>query len=369
MKKLLLISILFVLCGAVFSSPAHAQATPYPNQCIGDTTTGTTINTLTKLTTAGNCIVMATTDVNPGAFVGIITAGAGKGGTQQLCFTGICPLAVDGTATAGDCVIESVTSGGSGHDTGATVCNENAIGRVVNVGNAGAGSGTAFVFVFTTVPGVGVSDYSPKAYVAGAGTAQAQTATYSPAVPALVAGLAVCWLPTAANTTSGPTLAVNGLTAKSITKLGTSALVANDITTTAIACAIYDGTQFQLQNPQTSVSGVCVPSSFTAQTDGATVTWAIGSLPCVNASLTFTVHSGSRALNITGPVNGGSYVLWIKQDGTGGEGLTLGTGCTWKVNGGGAGAITPSVAANAIDVLAFTYDGTNCYANFAKNFN
>ena len=110
-------------------------------------------------------------------------------------------------------------------------------------------------------------------------------------------------------------------------------------------------------------------STFGAQTDAATVTWAIGSSPCGNASLTFTVHSGSRTLNITGPVNGGSYVLWLKQDATGGEGLTLGTGCTWKVSNGGAGAITPSVAANAIDVLAFTYDGTNCYANFNKNFN
>jgi fibronectin-binding autotransporter adhesin len=108
--------------------------------------------------------------------------------------------------------------------------------------------------------------------------------------------------------------------------------------------------------------------TFNALTDGATVTWAIGSAPYQNKSLTFTVHSGSRTLNITGPLNGGQYVLWIKQDGTGGEGLTLGTGCTWKVSGAGAGAVTPSTGANAIDVLAFTYDGTNCYANFNKNF-
>ena len=109
--------------------------------------------------------------------------------------------------------------------------------------------------------------------------------------------------------------------------------------------------------------------AFTAQTDGATVTWAIGSALVANASLTFTVHSGSRTLNITNPVNGGSYVLWIKQDATGGEGLTLGTGCTWKVSGGGAGTVTPSAGAGAVDILAFTYDGTNCYANFNKNFN
>lgn len=113
----------------------------------------------------------------------------------------------------------------------------------------------------------------------------------------------------------------------------------------------------------------CPTSVFTSQTDAATVTWAIGSALIANATLTFTAHSGSRALNITNPVNGGSYVIWLKQDSTGGEGLTLGTGCTWKVSGGGSGAITPSTGANAIDVLSFTYDGTNCYANFNKNFN
>jgi hypothetical protein len=109
--------------------------------------------------------------------------------------------------------------------------------------------------------------------------------------------------------------------------------------------------------------------AFTTQTDAATVTWNTASALLANASLTFTVHGGSRTLNVSNMVNGGSYVIWLKQDSTGGEGLALGTGCIWKVSGGGAGAITPSTGANAVDVLAFTYDGTNCYANFNTNFN
>ncbi len=112
----------------------------------------------------------------------------------------------------------------------------------------------------------------------------------------------------------------------------------------------------------------CAPTVFNAQADAATVTWAIANAPCANASLTFTVHSGSRTLNITNPVSGGSYVIWLKQDGTGGEGLTLGTGCVWKVIGGGAGAVSLSSSASAIDILTFTYDGTNCYANLGKNY-
>jgi hypothetical protein len=110
-------------------------------------------------------------------------------------------------------------------------------------------------------------------------------------------------------------------------------------------------------------------STFPAQTDGATVTWAIASVLNAQATLTFTAHSGSRTLNITNPVIGGNYVLKLVQDGTGGEGLTLGTGCTWKVAGGGAGAVTLTNAANALDVLTWTFDGTNCLASLLPNLN
>ncbi len=107
-------------------------------------------------------------------------------------------------------------------------------------------------------------------------------------------------------------------------------------------------------------------STYDAQTDGATITWAIGSVLNANASVTL---GGNRTLNITGPVIGGSYVLKITQDGTGSRTLALGTGCTWKVVNGGAGAITPTTTAGAIDLLIFTYDGTNCFATLSKGYN
>lgn len=110
-------------------------------------------------------------------------------------------------------------------------------------------------------------------------------------------------------------------------------------------------------------------STFDGQVDGAPVTWAIGSVLNAQATLTFTVHSGSRTLNITNPVIGGNYVLKLIQDATGGEGLTLGTGCTWKVVNGGAGAVTLTNAANALDVLTFVYDGTNCLTTLLANLN
>ncbi len=117
-------------------------------------------------------------------------------------------------------------------------------------------------------------------YATGGGTAQAQTATPTGPSPSLVAGLKVCWLPAAANTGAGPTLAYNGLTAKTITKFGTAALIASDITTTAVACAIYDSVRWQLQNPQTATASAALPwaiaynaAAYSSQASGFVLTF------------------------------------------------------------------------------------------------
>ncbi len=117
------------------------------------------------------------------------------------------------------------------------------------------------------------SDISAIKYVAGGGTANAQTATYAPAITALSAGLNACWLPTAANTSTTPTFAPNGLAAKTIVKAGGAALAGGDLTTTAIACAIYDGTNWELQNSQTTSGGSGLPTY--ATTCVLTTTWCL----------------------------------------------------------------------------------------------
>lgn len=105
---------------------------------------------------------------------------------------------------------------------------------------------------------------------------------------------------------------------------------------------------------------------FIAQTDGATITFALSNACFMNGSVTL---GGNRTLNITNPQNGGTYLLKVTQDGTGGRTLTPGTGCTWKVANGGAGAFSLSSAANAIDVITWIYDGTNCLTTIQKNWN
>jgi hypothetical protein len=90
-------------------------------------------------------------------------------------------------------------------------------------------------------------------YVDGGGTADAITATYSPAFTALTDGMTVAFGPTAANATTTPTLNINGLGAKTIVKNQGQALVAGDIAgSSAQLLAQYNATntQWELINPQ-----------------------------------------------------------------------------------------------------------------------
>jgi hypothetical protein len=406
-------------------------------------TTGTTVNTLTKLTGApSTAVITATTDTT--GVIGITTSGAGTTGSAVIQLLGSVSCVFDGATIAGDYVQISSTTVGDCHDTNSAtypaVGTGDVIGRVLSTNGAAgtyvidlfpqevattqtlsngvvattqtAGDNTTKVatdaFVTTAVNNA-IAAVNPAVAVLAATTGSNLTGTYSNGASGIGATFTIT--ATGAFTLDG--VAINTIGQRVLLKDQTSAFqngtyTATIVGTTGVSAVFtraldYDqpsdinttgaipvqsgtvnaSTSWLLTSTVNTVgtdaltyvqfsiapSNICSPGSFVAQTDAATVTWAIASKFCANASLTFTVHSGSRTLNITNPVNGGSYVIWLKQDGTGGEGLTLGTGCTWKVSSGGAGAITPSTGANAIDVLAFTYDGTNCYANFNKNFN
>ncbi len=107
---------------------------------------------------------------------------------------------------------------------------------------------------------ISASAATPPSYVADSGAVNAYVATLSPAIASYSAGLVVRFLPANANTTTNPTLNVNSVGAATITKFGTSALVANDLVTTQIAEVVYDGTDWELQNPNT-VANVVTSSS------------------------------------------------------------------------------------------------------------
>ncbi|HEV2178549.1 MAG TPA: hypothetical protein VGW33_15290 [Terriglobia bacterium] len=102
-------------------------------------TTGTTLNTLTKLTGAPTTAVIAATTDTGGA-VGITTAGAGNSGTAVITTAGQVSCLFDGATTAGDYVQISSTTAGDCHDSGSSYpTSGQVIGRGLST-NAAAGA-------------------------------------------------------------------------------------------------------------------------------------------------------------------------------------------------------------------------------------
>lgn len=94
-------------------------------------------------------------------------------------------------------------------------------------------------------------------WIASGGSADAITATYAPAITALIDGQICFFRATAANTTTTPTFAPNGLTARTIVKRGGTALVAADIPNALAECFVrYNlaNTRWELLNPAVSLS-------------------------------------------------------------------------------------------------------------------
>lgn len=100
-------------------------------------------------------------------------------------------------------------------------------------------------------------------WVIAGGTSDALTATYSPAVTALVDGMLLRVRATAANGTTTPTFSPNGLTAHTVTKKGGTALAIADVSGAGHELFLaYNlaGTRWELLNPATIIPG---PNSIT----------------------------------------------------------------------------------------------------------
>jgi hypothetical protein len=228
---------------------------------------------------------------------------------------------VTGALTSGDLVSISSPSSGlydlvdSGIALSSGQISTSSLTGVLSTSNGGTGTGSNFAAhrffgnsaTSSAAPAeflLSTNDTSVNWYGAGSGTANAQTVTLpvtSPATLSLTSGLEVHWLPSAANTTSTPTLAVNSLTAHSITKCGTAVLAPNDLTTTAIARAVYDGSNFQLQNPQAQPCGTVVPLCVGASVNipaSSTVFIAFGTSNGTEANAPMPVPVSGTALTL-----------------------------------------------------------------------
>src|SRR5271170_4138200 len=126
-------------------SAQSPSAYPYAFTVPNDTATGTTQFSTAKLTAAGAAIVMANSDTS--GYMGICVANCGKTGTAWIAYIGLVPLTIENASTALHYVTIGSTTGGNGHDTGATSYpGANAILGRVAIG-AGAG-GVAMVEIY-----------------------------------------------------------------------------------------------------------------------------------------------------------------------------------------------------------------------------
>lgn len=148
---------------------------------------------------------------------------------------------------------------------------------------------------------------------------------------------------------------------------------------TAFIPFYYDGSAWQssrmkrdptsgvlYQGTYAGASTAGIAPAFVTLTSGTTVAWTMDSAKAVqNAYLTLSTNA---ALSISGITNGMTGVLLVQQDGVGGRTIALPSPNS-KVANGGAGAVTLTGTAGAVDRLTFTYNGTNYFWNIEKNYN
>jgi hypothetical protein len=187
----------------------------------------------------------------------------------------------------------------------------------------------------------------------------------------------------AQNTNSGAvTLDIDSLGVKAVTRSGATALVAGDIIGGAMILVEYDGTRFQLLNPN-SYTNLIVTGNVTIggnATIGGTLgiaayTETITSSGTVGASATLSIALGTiltatltsaTACTFTMPTAtaGKSFLLLLKQPASGTATTATFTGVKWGTNG--APTITPTVG--KMDILSFISDGTNWYGTIVQGF-
>jgi hypothetical protein len=226
--------------------------------------------------------------------------------------------------------------------------------RIVNIG---AG------IVSTDAAQVGQIQAGTTSYITVSGI-DTITGNLIPTLTAYAAGNTFSFVASGTNT-GAVTINIDGLGAKAVTRDGSIALFANDITAGKVVTVVYDGTRFQLINgnsyqtvritgngniPSLTVTGTGYSPNITL-TDAASVAWDTS----LGQVATFTFVSTNRTIATpTNIVNGGFYALKVVQN----AGLNT---LTWSSAFKWAGGIAPtlSTGAGAIDIFTFESDGTN----------
>jgi len=342
-------------------------------------TTGTTINTLTKLTGTPSTGVISSAGDSGGA-VGITIAGAGTSGSATINYMGLTSCVFDGATVAGDYVQISSTTAGDCHDTGSLnyPASGQVIGRVLS-SNASGGTYTMDLFPaeikmpsltagagVTLVPSGGTVTISADTTLVATqkqvqqaapvcandtGAADAYLVALTPIPSSYTRYLTVCFKASAANATATPTINVNSLGAKTIVSEAGAALSAGAIQANGYYWAQYDDTsaRFVMISNPSKVAGTGILQTPNPQT---------------GAGYTAASTDWGKLLTLS---NAAAQVLTLPQ-----AGVNFPNGWYADVENTGAGTWTITPATSTIDGAASvplaTNQGVRIFSNGSNYF-
>jgi len=300
-----------------------------------DTSTGTVVNGLAVLSTAG-CAVKPAGALTNGA-IGVVIANAGASGVVTLARTGSAYCSFDGTATVvGDYVVPSSTASGGFyplcHDGGATrPTGTQILGRVLQ-----ASSGSTTVQMFLDMPGSNVS--SAPGGGTGSCTNQVVTGVNSGTVPTCTtitsAYVDNSIAPTASPGFTGTPTAPTASAGDNSTKVATTAYVRNEAQL-AWTCPVAGSTSASQNCNWTLPAGLTITGfDFAANTAPAgcstyaTLQLWDGTAGAEVGSYSITLSSGTNFYTqVTGSTNLASgHLLRVKV-------TTAASGCSTNAGG------------------------------------
>jgi len=289
----------------------------------GQTTANAGFNALSPMTTGGDLIY--------GGASGVATRLANGSSGQVLTSAGGTAAPTWTTPTTG--TVTNVTGSGNIASSGGATPNITFTG-VLPIANGGTNGTDA------TVLGGLVYTNATQYKVLAAGTSGQLLQSNGAAAPS--------WVAAPAGSVTSVAMSVPAFLSVS----------GSPITSSGTLAVTLSGTALPIANGGTGNTS----QSTVVLTDGATITWTVLGL-INNAEVTL---GGNRTLAFSGIANGMTGTLIVKQDATGSRTLALPSGS--KVINGGSGAVTLTTTANAIDVLAFIYDGTNYFWTIGNNY-
>ena len=195
------------------------------------------------------------------------------------------------------------------------------------------------------------------------------TATANPALAAYTAGNAFYFV-VPSNNTGAMTINIDSLGVKSITRVGSNALVAGDLIANQIALIVYDGTRFQLLDGNSFVNLYVTDTlRVSAYTETVAASGTVGSTAtlsiAVGTVLTATLTSATPCtFTMPAAIAGKSFLLLLNQPASGTATTATFTGVKW----GSAGAPVITATVGKMDILTFVSDGTNWYGSTAQGY-